>query len=287
MMLPNGIPPQQRIFTKAMTVSRHDIYIDGVINGVGEYREELETIRNMSPDDATYIHYNTVGGSVMTALAFVRAMQETEGTVFGIIEGECMSAGTFMFLSGHAFDISDHSIFMCHTYSGGHFGKGHEIYDKAEFDKAWSDKFIKDVYRGFLTDEELAKILDGKDLWIECEKVLEKCQNMVEFRQAEEEAAEALSDEEGDDPVEEKEPDIEVNVEVEEEKIAELFDTETGQELGKINLLTGEINLIIPKGKTEKAVCKQCLDLLGAKYTKNMTNKKLMQLIYDTLVAEL
>jgi ATP-dependent protease ClpP protease subunit len=88
-----------------------------------------------------------------------------------------MSAATLIFLCGHQFEVSPHSMFMFHNYSSGVMGKGGEMYDRLSHEKVWSEKLLRDVYSDFLTEKEITSILDSKDIWMdgdECIKRLKK-----------------------------------------------------------------------------------------------------------------
>jgi ATP-dependent protease ClpP protease subunit len=162
---------------------------------VKEYFDEFETIRNMSPIDLTILHINGPGGNADTAIQFIRCIQETKGAVLAIVEGMCASAYTFIFLACHGWDISEHSTFMCHNYSGGMFGKGNELWERAQHDQQWSIKLLRETYKDFLSDGEIDRLIDGKDYWMTPDQVRDRCKVLGEARDKEEqEMQEALEE---------------------------------------------------------------------------------------------
>jgi ATP-dependent protease ClpP protease subunit len=104
----------------------------------------------------------------------MRVMAESQANILTSVEGACMSAATMVFLSGDGFEISEHSMFMFHNYSGGTIGKGGEMYDNIMYERKWSDRFMRSVYAGFLTDDEIKSILENKDIWMEPEEVFKR-----------------------------------------------------------------------------------------------------------------
>jgi ATP-dependent protease ClpP protease subunit len=94
-------------------------------------------------------------------------------------EGACMSAATMIFLSADRYEISEHSLFMFHNYSGGTFGKGGEMYDQLTKERKWSEKIIRKLYEGFLTPDEIRSILDNKDIWMDGEEVMKRLEKKV------------------------------------------------------------------------------------------------------------
>jgi len=70
------------------------------------------------------------------------------------------------------YEISPHSMFMFHNYSGGTIGKGGEMIDQIKHERGWSEKLLTEIYENFLTKEEVRAILDNKDIWMTAEEVV-------------------------------------------------------------------------------------------------------------------
>ena len=68
---------------------------------------------------------------------------------------------------------------MIHSYSGGAFGKAHEIYSSIDFDKEWFKNLCEDIYSGFLTDDEIKEVLDGKDFWFNADETYKR---LIEYK---------------------------------------------------------------------------------------------------------
>ena len=75
----------------------HDIFIDKELVQPLDWRLELDTIRNASPNDIVNLRINCPGGSDMVMGAFVKAIAECQGHVVGHIEHTCASAATIIF----------------------------------------------------------------------------------------------------------------------------------------------------------------------------------------------
>jgi ATP-dependent protease ClpP protease subunit len=85
-----------------------------------------------------------------------------------------MSAATMVFLYGDMFEVSAHSMFMFHNYSGGTFGKGGEMLDQLQHERAWSEKLLTEIYSDFLTQKEIDSMLNNKDLWMDGDEVVKR-----------------------------------------------------------------------------------------------------------------
>jgi len=144
-----------------------EFYLSGTITSPEDYIDWFNHIRNAGPNDIIYLRINCFGGDLYTAVQFIRVLQETQAHVVASVEGACMSAATMIFLQASEFEISGHSSFMFHNYSGGSFGKGGEMIDQLTYERAWSEDLLKNVYADFLTVKEINSILDGKDVWMD------------------------------------------------------------------------------------------------------------------------
>ena len=189
-----------RIISKN-AVHIHEFYLSGDIDQPQEYIEWYDIIRSASQNDIIKIYINSSGGDLFTAIQFMRVLQETDATISVSVEGACMSAATLIFLQGHQFEVSPHSMFMFHNYSSGVMGKGGEMYDRLSHEKGWSEKLMRDVYADFLTDDEITSILGSKDIWMDGDEIIERLKHKVAIMEAELEEKEKT-----DEPVEEEAP---------------------------------------------------------------------------------
>jgi ATP-dependent protease ClpP protease subunit len=194
-----------RIITKN-AVHIHEFYLSGDIDSPEEYIEWFDIIRSASANDIIKIYINSSGGDLFTAIQFMRVLQETDATISVSVEGACMSAATLIFLCGHQFEVSPHSMFMFHNYSSGVMGKGGEMYDRLSHEKGWSEKLMRDVYADFLTDDEISSILGSKDIWMDGDEIIERLKHKVSVMEAAIDKAEAKTEAKTDEPEEDTKP---------------------------------------------------------------------------------
>lgn len=158
----------------------HTFYISGEITESKNYIDWFDTIRNCDDTDVIKLHINSPGGDLFTAIQFLRVLSETNAHVIASVEGACMSAATMIFLCANQFEISEHSMFMFHNYSGLAMGKGGEMYDNIVHERKWSEGIMRGVYKDFLTEAEIKSILDNKDIWMTGDEVIRRIQSKVE-----------------------------------------------------------------------------------------------------------
>ena len=168
-------PKKEKDYFSDRAIARvHEFYLSGTIESADQYVEWFDTIRHAGENDVVKVYINSYGGDLFTAIQFMRALGETSATVAVSVEGACMSAATIIFLMGDAFEVSNHSMFMFHNYSGGTFGKGGEMLDQLQHERAWSEKLLRDIYSDFLTEKEITSMLDNKDLWMDGDEVVKR-----------------------------------------------------------------------------------------------------------------
>lgn len=197
-LLGKNVKQDDRTFHKQL-VNVHEFYLSGEVESPEEYIQWFDTIRHAGETDVIKIYINSPGGDVFTTIQFMRALKETSANVVMSVEGVCASAATMIFLCGDSFEVSEHSMFMFHNYSSGVFGKGGEMFDQLKHEREWSSNLLKDVYKDFLTETEIASILDNKDIWMTGDEVIERLKvkkAAMEKEEAESEAEESAAEEE-------------------------------------------------------------------------------------------
>jgi ATP-dependent protease ClpP protease subunit len=162
----------------------HNFYLNGRIGEARAYVQWFEIIRNAKENETVYIHINSEGGDMFTTLQLIRAMNESQATIVASVEGMCMSAATLIFLTAQRVEISDHSLFMFHNYSGAVIGKGNEMHNQIVAMKSWGENLMRKVYENFLTAEEINELLNGKDLWLDCNEIVARLKKKSEALKA-------------------------------------------------------------------------------------------------------
>lgn len=179
---------QSERHTTRHAVNIHEFYLLGTIEAADEYIEWFDMIRNASKNDVIKIYINSYGGDLFTAIQFLRVLTETEASIIVSVEGACMSAATIIFMCGHQFEVSEHSMFMFHNYSSGVMGKGGEMFDQLKHEREWSEKLLRDIYTDFLTEQETTSILDNKDIWMDGDEVIKRLEKKVKKMEKSEKA---------------------------------------------------------------------------------------------------
>lgn len=165
---------QTTSFTDKAISHLHEYYLVGEIEEASKYTEWFNQIRHYPENDFVKIYINSCGGDLWSAIQFMRVIRECKAPVMVSVEGACMSAATIVFLMADEYEISAHSMFMFHNYSGGTIGKGGEMIDQIKHERKWSEGLLTEIYSDFLNPDEIQAILDNKDIWMGGEEVVNR-----------------------------------------------------------------------------------------------------------------
>jgi len=57
------------------------------------------------------------------------------------------------------------------------------LYDQLQFERAWSEKFLGEVYKDFLTEREIKDMLHNKDIWMTSDEVITRLGSIIKQRE--------------------------------------------------------------------------------------------------------
>lgn len=151
-----------------------DVYITAEIVNPIEYNELCHLLRNATSKETIRLHINTPGGRLDSATMIIDAIAASDAYVIGVLSGNVASAGTMIALACDELECSSYLEFMIHYFSGGTGGKGNEIKAHSNFIDKHMPMIFKKMYAGFLTNKEIEDMIEGKDIWLNGDEVLER-----------------------------------------------------------------------------------------------------------------
>jgi ATP-dependent protease ClpP protease subunit len=153
------------------------VYLTEGIEAPSVYNELCHELRSLGPQDEVHMYINNGGGIIDSMVMIVDAMSASEAEVHVHISGSVASAATFPVMHADVLHVAPFTHFMIHNYSGGFGGKGKEAKDQMDFVNEEIGNTFKEIYKGFLTDEEIEKVIDDKDKWMGTDEVRERWAN--------------------------------------------------------------------------------------------------------------
>lgn len=174
---------QPRVYSRVTSKVSNDIYLSGEIGPAEDYIEELQTLREAQESDEVRIYINSSGGYVSTAVQLVNGIRNCKGHVTAVLEGECHSAATYIFLVCDSWEVNLGVLMLIHNYSGGAYGKGGDLVDNVKANDRWVRNIMAVAYEGFLTEEEIAQVNRNQDIWLETDEILRRLDLLSKVRQ--------------------------------------------------------------------------------------------------------
>jgi ATP-dependent protease ClpP protease subunit len=172
-------PAKYKHYEQQVVHKLHHFYLSQQIEEPPHYTDMIHRIHTASPEDVIHIHLNTPGGHLDTGMQIINAMRSTPAHVICSIESEAHSLGTLIFLAADEFVVHDNVMMMFHNYSGGVFGKGHEQAAQLEGTKKWFSSLARKLYIPFLTEEELARLERGEDIYLHSDDIRKRLDRVV------------------------------------------------------------------------------------------------------------
>lgn len=153
-------------------------YIADEITEPSAYNEVCHLLMfRVTADDTVCLHLNTPGGIIDSANKLCEAIEKSPAKVVAVMTGTVASAGTLITMVADEIKVAKGTSFMVHNYSGGVSGKGHEMRAQQEFVDHELNIYFTDMYKNFLTPEEIHAVIDGKDMWMGKDEILERWSN--------------------------------------------------------------------------------------------------------------
>lgn len=174
---------QQEWNELVMPITKVSFRLNKPVEDSSYYQNILDRMEMLGEEDAVDAYIDTVGGNLEGCIALCDAFQSTPATVTGILTNKAYSAGAFAALCCDNLEVRPYARMMLHSFSGGFGGKDHEIELDYNFNKSYIRNFLHDCVEGFLTEEEIVEMFNGKDFWFDAQEITRRLRNRQEYFQ--------------------------------------------------------------------------------------------------------
>lgn len=171
-----------RIMVSSRQSNEYTLRIAREITEPDDFDDELALLAGVTEDDTVKIQLITRGGNVDTAHLLIRAIRECKAHTIAYIGPTCASAGTAIALACEEWEIDELSSFMVHTGSYGAYGKTGEIRVQVEHTNRVLESWVTNTYTGFLTAEEITRMLRGEDFYFDGEELADRLRGFAQYR---------------------------------------------------------------------------------------------------------
>lgn len=151
-----------------------DFYLIDIIDDIADYIDFLREVDSCRNGDLITIHINCYGGNADVGMNIYDCLRQSPANVEVSIEGACCSCASMIMLAGNCWRVTPHAHVMVHSWSEGIYGKWNEIISKFNYDKCVFEKQFRELYKDFLTDEEIEDCLKGKDFYFDSNETVKR-----------------------------------------------------------------------------------------------------------------
>jgi len=155
--------------------------IFGEISEPKQFEDLIAALEVMEECDEMVINLQSNGGCVSTTDMLVHAMRKCKGHIHMVATGQIASAATILLLEAHSFELSDNFAALIHCGSTGAGGTLHEFKVSSQFQAKYMERVLRNTYAGFFTDEELDRLVEGKDWFIDAEEWMQRSEARNEW----------------------------------------------------------------------------------------------------------
>lgn len=157
-------------------------YLADDIKPPDNYNELCFVLEQAEEDEIVTLHINTDGGYIDSAFKIISSINRSDAFTVGRLTGTVASAGTIISLACADLEVEDYTQLMIHNYSAGAQGKGHELEDYINFKAKDLKQTFNAMYNGFLSQQEINKVIKGKDVWMDASEIRKRWERHCEQR---------------------------------------------------------------------------------------------------------
>lgn len=177
-----SITPMLGYYKKSIVSTVIEVPIDEDIKAANYYRMVAQAIRNTSEEDTVQFMINSIGGRMDGLQTLLSSMWISSANTEAYILGECHSAASMLALNCNSIYVAPNASMLVHFIRFGSNGKGADVKSHVDHVYRTSEKLFRDTYRFFITDEEMEKILNGYEMWLDAEDIVKRLNMKLELQ---------------------------------------------------------------------------------------------------------
>ena len=139
---------------------QYSVNVSQVFGSPHTFDEVIHLLSVATPEDIINFNINSNGGDFYSLVALRNAIRQTEAQVYMNLLGMCASAGSALFLeNADGYKIHEDSCMMIHSMQcGTGYTDANTIATRAEHNKKINERFVRNTYKDFLTEDEIESV---------------------------------------------------------------------------------------------------------------------------------
>lgn len=185
---------QLGFFANYQQIANYTVPIDGSFREPAFYRGVINMLMNASEQDTVAFMINSPGGSLSGLLSLLEAINMTNANTVALVVGAASSAASMFALHCNEVYVGENATFLCHNISYGTGGKGSDVLAHVQHTTSSASKLLRKTYKHFLSEIEINDMINGKEIYMESDEIVERLQQREELIQAELEKEQQVTD---------------------------------------------------------------------------------------------
>lgn len=145
------------------------------------YDEIFQVISNLDECDAVIYTINSNGGYLSGLAMLLEANAMTEAKTIAHIVGACHSAASILAMSCDEVLVGDYAEMLVHSARFGAGGKVADTQAHVAHNVKYTEQIFREFYAGFLTEEEIVAVLEGKEHYMLPEEIRDRLESKAAF----------------------------------------------------------------------------------------------------------
>lgn len=175
-----------RVTVRELVSREYHLRLWREITDPDDFHDELSALAEATENDIVIIHAVTPGGQLVSCDLLCNAIRSCPALTIARIGIECASAGSAIALACDEWEVSPSSTMMIHELQyqppGGAVSS---VRASHEHVAQVNERFVRQTYTGFLSEEEIQQVLDNKELYFYAEDLMERLPKYAAYRNAE------------------------------------------------------------------------------------------------------
>lgn len=177
-----GMFPQKLGYSYTQEVrTQVTVHLNQPFLGPDYYDNIVDALDRASEGDVFIFNINSPGGRFDGLVSLLDAIENTQALVIGNIVGEAASAASIFALKCHQLRVSPYGEMLCHSSRYGFVGKSADNVSHVMHTAKVTERFMRETYEGFLSEEEINQVLNGKELYLDAEEIVERLEQREEY----------------------------------------------------------------------------------------------------------
>lgn len=144
----------------------YQVTIDAGFEDVAQFAELVDYLNNACEGDIAHIKISTPGGALHSILPLMAAMRNTDAHIAMHVESDTASCGTILMMLADEVYINPYTTIMLHSASYGYYNHQANMDAHVKHSTHMLESLMRDVYQYFLSEQEIARLLDGKEIYL-------------------------------------------------------------------------------------------------------------------------